>query len=203
MSGAEWIAYVLACIVVAAVPGPSVSLIVASSLRHGPGAGLANVVGTQAGFAMLIGVLAAGFQAVLVLLAPAFDWLRLLGAAYLVWLGLKMMLARGQGAAMDAPPSARTGFWRGFLVLVSNPKVLLFFGAFLPQFVSPGAGAVAPRILLLGAVFMLVTFIIDSTYALAAGRAGSWLSSGGSRTARTIGGAILIGGGAWLASSRR
>jgi len=152
---------------------------------------------------VLIGVLAAGFQAVLVLLAPAFDWLRLLGAAYLVWLGLKMILARGQGAAMDVPPSARAGFWRGFLVLVSNPKVLLFLGAFLPQFVSPGAGAVAPRILLLGAVFMLVTFIIDSTYALAAGRAGSWLSSGGSRTARTIGGAILIGGGAWLALSRR
>ena len=104
---------------------------------------------------------------------------------------------------MDVPPSARAGFWRGFLVLVSNPKVLLFFGAFLPQFVSPGAGAVAVQILLLGAVFMLVTAIIDSIYALAAGRTGGWLSSRGAAATRWLGGGMLISGGVWLALSRR
>ena len=205
MTLGEWLAYLAACLAVAAVPGPSLSLIIATSLRHGARAGLANVAGTQAGFALMVLILAFGFQALLEHAAPLFFWLRLAGAAYLVWLGARMILSAGarDEGGKDIPPTARAGFARGFLVLVSNPKVLLFLGAFLPQFVHAGPGGAAGRIILLGAVFMAIAATTDTLYVLAAGRAGSIVSSRKAALGRILGGAVLMGGGAWLALSRR
>ncbi len=205
MSGPEWLAYGAACFLVAVVPGPSLSLIIATTLRHGRLAGMANVAGTQAGFALLTVILAAGFQAILEAAAPFFGWIRLAGAVYLAWLGARMLLARGgkQEDAAPVAPTARAGFARGFLVLVSNPKVLLFLGAFLPQFAPPQAAGAGLRILLLGAVFMAIAATTDMLYVLAAGRAGAALAARGAGLLRRLSGGVLIGGGLWLALGRR
>ncbi len=207
VSAAHWLAYASACLALAMVPGPTVTLIIATSLRHGRAAALANVAGTQAGFAVLVVILAGGFQAIVEQAAPLFSWLRLAGAAWMIWLGLRMILAgwrkTGQGGETALAPSMQSGFWRGFFILLSNPKVLLFLGAFLPQFVVAGPIPVAGQILLLGALFMLVTALVDSSYALAASKAASLGGLASPGLARWLGGGMLMGGGLWLALARR
>ena len=122
--------YTLACIAVVIVPGPSVTVIIANSLRHGTRAGLWTDVGTQAGLATMLIVLAAGLSTIVNHMGWVFDWLRLIGAAYLIWLGVKLF--RGGGAVtsstLPAVPGRNGGesgsrfFWQGFLVLWSNPE---------------------------------------------------------------------------------
>ncbi|MEK9662266.1 MAG: LysE family transporter, partial [Alphaproteobacteria bacterium] len=162
---ALWLTYVAACIVVVVVPGPTVTVIVANSLRFGPRAGLANVAGTQLGLAVMIGVLALGLEAIVASMAVLFDVVRIAGAAYLVWLGVRMWRARGSLAdAAAVAPRRRAFFWQGLLVVLSNPKVLLFFGAFIPQFVDAG-GNVTAQTALLGATFMAAATLLDACYA--------------------------------------
>ncbi|MEM8948088.1 MAG: LysE family translocator [Pseudomonadota bacterium] len=202
--------YTLACIAVVIVPGPSVTVIIANSLRHGTRAGLWTDVGTQAGLATMLIVLAAGLSTIVNHMGWIFDWLRLAGAAYLIWLGIKLW--RGGGATTSvtlAEESGRNGggnggrfFWQGFLVLWSNPKALLFFGAFIPQFIDP-AGSALMQTLVLGLIFILVALVLDSCYALAAGRAGRWFTGPRLRVLERISGSFLIGGGLWLALSKR
>ena len=144
MSLEIYLAYLFACILIAAIPGPTVTLIVANSLTHGMRAGLLNVLGTQGALGLMMGVLVVGLASVVEAMGWWFDWLRLAGAVYLVWLGWK--LVRSAGALDPAARAARPrgGFLlQGFLVMLSNPKALLFFMVFLPQFVDPGRGAVA------------------------------------------------------------
>lgn len=195
-------AYVAACVAIVVVPGPTVTLIVANAMRHGARAGLANVAGTQAGLALMLLTLAFGFSALVAFFGSLFDWVRLAGAAYLVWLGIRMWRARGRTTATEAPPPARGFVWQGLLVALSNPKVLLFFGAFIPQFVDP-AGSAFLQAVILGATFMLVATVFDSAYALAAARAGSILSRPRAVLLERLSGSFLIAGGVWLALSRR
>ena len=133
-----------------------------------------------------------------------FEVLRLVGAAYLVWLGFRMW--RSDGRLTDATPAPRRSdralFWQGALVIWSNPKALIFFGAFIPQFVYPTTNA-AGQVVLLGATFMAVATLLDGAYALAAGRAGEILSRTRLRLIERVSGTFLIGGGLWLALSRR
>ena len=204
------LAYTVACIAVVIVPGPSVTVIIANSLRHGTRAGLWTDIGTQAGLATMLVVLAAGLSTIVNHMGWIFDWLRLIGAAYLIWLGIKLW--RGGGATTSvtlAEEPGRTGgsngarfFWQGFLVLWSNPKALLFFGAFIPQFIDP-AGSALMQTLVLGLIFILVALILDSCYALAAGRAGRWFTGSRIRVLERVSGTFLIGGGLWLALSKR
>ena len=200
--------YVAACVAVVIVPGPSVTVIIANSMRYGTRAGLWTDGGTQAGLATMLIVLAAGLSTIINHMGWLFDWLRLLGAAYLIWLGIKLW--RGGGAAtsstLAAEPS-RNGsgkrfFWQGFIVLWSNPKALLFFGAFIPQFIDP-AGSALLQTLLLGLIFIIVAALLDTSYAIAAGRAGRMLTGKRMRLMERISGSFLIGGGLWLAFSRR
>ncbi|MEM7043597.1 MAG: LysE family translocator [Pseudomonadota bacterium] len=203
------LAYTVACIAVVIVPGPSVTVIIANSLRHGTRAGLWTDVGTQAGLATMLMVLAAGLSTIVNHMGWIFDWLRFAGAAYLIWLGIKLWRGGG-GTATSSTLAAEPGrngsgsrfFWQGFLVLWSNPKALLFFGAFIPQFIDPAGSALA-QTLLLGSIFILVALILDSGYALAAGRAGRWFTGSRLRVLERISGSFLIGGGLWLALSRR
>jgi len=205
------LAYTAACVAVVIVPGPSVTLIIANSLRHGTRAGLWTDGGTQAGLATMLVVLAAGLSTIVNHMGWIFDWLRLVGAAYLIWLGIKLWRGGG-GAATSGTLAAEPGgngggsgsrfFWQGFLVLWSNPKALLFFGAFIPQFIDPQGSALA-QTLLLGLIFIVVAAILDSGWALAAGRAGRWLTGSRMRVMERISGSFLIGGGLWLALSRR
>lgn len=202
MSLELYLAYAAACVVVAVVPGPFVALIVGNSLRYGARAGLLNIAGAQAGLALMLGVLAIGLASLIETMGWWFDWLRLAGAAYLAWLGWKLIRhpeALGDPAAVTAP---KGGFvLQGFLVMATNPKVLVFFGAFIPQFVDP-AGDYDRQLLLLGGTAMVVATLSDGAYALLTGKAGRWLSRGRLRLVSRLSGACLIGGGVWLALTR-
>lgn len=203
MSIELYIAYVLACIVVVIVPGPTVTVIIANSLRQGARAGLLNVAGTQAGLAMMLAVLAFGLQFVVENVGHVFEWVRLAGAAYLVWLGYRMLRSDGSlGGAGERLKPGRSLFWQGFVVILSNPKALLFFGAFIPQFIDPTGNAML-QTLALGATFMAVATLLDGAYAVAAGSAKGLLKRRNIRFIEAVSGSLLIGGGLWLALQRR
>jgi homoserine/homoserine lactone efflux protein len=210
MSAQLYLAYVAACFAIVIVPGPTVTLIIANSLRHGARAGLLNVAGTQLGLAVMITILCVGLASIIATIGVWFDWVRLAGAAYLVWLGGKLLRAPGtldQPGGAPAPPSPprprpRSGFFlQGFLVILSNPKALLFFGAFIPQFVDPNGNA-ARQVVLLGAIFMAVATLCDGAYAVLVGRLGLALSGRRVRLASRLSGGLLVGGGLWLALVR-
>lgn len=195
-----YLAYLLASAVLVIVPGPSVTVIIANSLRHGQRAGLLNVAGTQAGLAIMLAVLAVGLQAIVAGMAGVFDWIRLIGAAYLIWLGVKLL--RSDGTMGRAETARGSFFWQGFMVILSNPKALFFFGAFIPQFVDP-EGDPLVQTLVLGLTFMVVATVFDGAYALLAGGAGRWLTRRRVRVLEVASGCCLIGGGVWLALTRR
>ena len=203
MSLELYAAYLAACLVIVMVPGPTVTLIIANSLRHGTRAGLLNVAGTQVGLAIIVTVVGIGLTSLIEAMGHWFDWLRLAGAAYLVWLGWKMIRSCGEiadGAPANAP---RGGFaMQGAIVALSNPKTLIFFGAFFPQFIDPARNH-ALQIVIMGATAMAVAAISDSFYALASGRAGRALSAKRVRLLSRVSGGFLIGGGVLLAVSRR
>ncbi|MGI6854908.1 LysE family translocator [Mesorhizobium sp. 1B3] len=202
MSLELYAAYVIACIVIVLVPGPTVTLIVASSIRHGTRAGLLNVAGTQLGVAMMIAVVGIGLTSMIEAAGHWFEWIRLIGAGYLIWLGIQMFRSSGRLDAEGAPVAPRGGFFlQGFLVAASNPKTLVFFGAFFPQFIDPAASH-AFQIVLMGLTAMLFAAVSDSAFALVAGRAGKALTASRVRLLSRISGSFLIGGGVWLAFSR-
>jgi len=203
MSLELYAAYLVACLVIIIVPGPTVTLIIANSLKHGTRAGLQNVAGTQAGLAIMIGIVGIGLSSVIAAMGHWFDWLRLAGAAYLIWLGWKMFRAAGGSEDGTAPAKAPRGgfFLQGVLVALSNPKTLLFFGAFFPQFLDPARDHLT-QIAIMGATAMLFAAISDSAYALLSSRAGRLLSQKRVRLLSKVSGGFLIGGGLWLASAR-
>ncbi len=197
-----YLAYVLACAVIAVIPGPTVTVIVANSLAHGTRAGLLNVAGTQLGLALMMATLIVGLSSVIAAMGWLFDWLRIAGAIYLVWIGWKLL--RAPEALADARNAARPrgGFLlQGFLVLMSNPKALLWFGAFIPQFVDPNGNYVG-QITLLGITAMAVALVSDGGYAVLTGKAGLMIKKSSVRLVSRLGGIFLIGGGIWLALTR-
>jgi threonine/homoserine/homoserine lactone efflux protein len=197
-----YIAYIVACFVIALVPGPTVTVIVANSLAHGSRAGLLNVAGTQLGLALMMAILVVGLSSVIAAMGWLFDWLRWAGAAYLVWLGWKLL--RAPDAMVDVRKSSvpKGGFLlQGFLVLMANPKALLWFGAFIPQFIDPSGNYVG-QIVLLGVTAMAVALVSDGAYAVVTGRASAMLSRKRVRLVSRLSGGFLIGGGIWLALTR-
>jgi len=202
MSLEIYLAYVLACILITIIPGPTVTLIIANSLTHGMRAGLLNVAGTQLGLAIMLGVLLVGLSSVIATMGVWFDWVRIAGAIYLVWLGWKLLRANVGFGQIGQTPAPRGGFFlQGLLVLMSNPKALLWFGAFIPQFVDPSGNYVG-QIVLLGATAMVTAAATDGAYAVLAGRTGKFMSAGRIRLASQLSGVFLIGGGVWLAFTR-
>ncbi len=205
ISLSTWTAVALASVAIIIVPGPSVTVIIANSARYGVRAGLLNVAGTQLGIAGMILALAFGFSAVVEFLGSTFFWLKLAGAAYLVWLGIRLW--RSDGALVGnrdgaGQPPGGSFFWQGFIVVWTNPKALFFFGAFLPQFIDPTGNTVL-QTMLLGGTFIVIATVLDGSYALLASGAGAFLSRRNVRLVERISGTLLIGGGIWLALSRR
>ena len=164
---------------------------------------MANIVGGQLGLLILVCMLALGLEALTTSLAWLFEWIRIAGALYLIWLGYNLLRSDGTFGAENntSKMSTKALFWQGFMVAISNPKVLLFFGAFLPQFIDP-TGNAALQTMGLGLIFMLIATIIDGGYAFAAGGAGSLLTKKRVRTAEVSAGSLMIGGGLWLALNR-
>jgi threonine/homoserine/homoserine lactone efflux protein len=197
-----YLAYVAACFLIAVIPGPTVTVIVANSLTHGTRAGLLNVAGTQLGLGLMMAILVAGLSSVIAAMGWLFDWLRWAGAAYLVWLGYKLLRSPDLVQEKTANSIPRGGFLlQGFLVLMANPKALLWFGAFIPQFIDPKGNYVA-QIIVLGVTAMAVAIISDGGYAVLTGRAGAFLSQKRVRLVSRLSGTCLIGGGIWLALTR-
>src|ERR1700743_2609114 len=169
MSLQVYLAFVPACIALALLPGPMVTLVIANGLRHGTRAALINIAGAQLGLAIVIGVVAIGLTSLMATMGYWFDWVRFAGAAYLVWLGIKLIRDPVQGGEAEAPPPPRGGFFLpGFLVPLSNPKLLVFFGAFIPQFVDMERDHF-PQVAILGVTFMVVAGLTDGIYALLEG----------------------------------
>jgi len=197
-----YLAYLAACVVLVIVPGPTVTVIVANSLRYGARAGLLNVAGTQLGLAVMIGIVILGLASLLEAIGWWFEVLRLAGAAYLIWLGIRLFRSDGALDAAASAPEPRGGFFlQGFVVLMSNPKIIVLFGALFPQFIDPKGDYLA-QVLLLGITAMVTAAVFDSIYAITAGRAGSALSRVRVQLLSRISGGFLIGGGIWLALTR-
>ena len=203
MSLQVYLAYVAACVALALLPGPIVTLVIANGLRHGTRAALTNILGVQAGLAIVIGIVAVGLTSLMATMGYWFDWVRFAGAAYLVWLGIKLIRSPVEGVSVDTPPPPPRGgfFLQGFVVLLSNPKVLVFFGAFIPQFMDMNRDHVS-QVTLLGVTFMVIAGLTDGLYALLAGRARTFFSARRTRLVSRISGGLMIGGGIWLALTR-
>lgn len=181
------------------VPGPSVLFVIGRALTVGRRAALATVAGNASGVYLQAAAVALGLGIVLERSEAVFTAVKLLGALYLVWLGIQAIRNRKSLAvalAAGVPPARSAhAFREGFLVGATNPKATVFFAAVLPQFVAPGAGSVPAQMLLLGLVFVAIALLSDSSWALAAGAARRWL--GRSRRTQealgTVGGIVMIG----------
>jgi homoserine/homoserine lactone efflux protein len=194
-------AFLFITLVLILIPGPIVTLVIATSASRGTRAGLVTVAGTTSGNAVLLTLIALGLSWILTHALTWFDMLRLVGAAYLIWLGIQVW--RGAGQGRPVAPNDRVYFWRGFLVALSNPKTIAFFTAFLPQFVDPSLPA-APQLAVMCVVSALLAMLSDSGWAVLAGLGRTWLMQPArAKLLGRVSGLTLIGGGIWLSLSRR
>ena len=198
-----YLAFIAATVVLMVIPGPNVALIVANSVAHGTRFGLLTVAATSTAVVVHLTLTVIGAAAVLNFLAASFDWLRWAGVAYLVYLGIATWRAPVADLA-QTQPQARSGrliFARGFLIGLTNPKTLLFYGAFFPQFITPGPDA-GQQLLLLAVTFLAVAIVCDSLWAILAGRLRALLVAH-TRLRNRITGGLLVGAGLGLAMARR
>ncbi|MGW4736312.1 LysE family translocator [Streptomyces shenzhenensis] len=191
------------------VPGPSVLFVIGRALAHGRRAALTTVVGNTLGAYVLIVAVALGIGTVVERSVVVFTALKLAGAAYLVYLGVKAWRQRGAlKAAFAADETDRGGLrtlWEGFAVGVANPKTIVFFAAVLPQFVDPDRGHVPAQMLLLGLVFNVIAIASDSVWGLAAATARDWFARSPRRLSLVggVGGLAMIGLGVTVAATGR
>ncbi len=195
-----------AALILLVTPGPAVLYITARSMSQGVRAGLVSVLAIETGNLIQALAAALGLAALLASSAMAFSAVKLLGAAYLVFLGIRKLTSAPEGATAGAEAPARrlrSVYLDGVIVAALNPKTALFFLAFPPQFVRPGAGHVAAQTLLLGLIFVTLAILSDSAYALLAGTAGRWLWRHPRfvRGERYVSGTVYIGLGAFAAVS--
>jgi len=198
-----YLAFIVATSILILIPGPNVSLIVANSVAYGTRFGLLTVAGTSSAVLIQVIVTALGMTAVLGTLAYWFEWIRWLGVAYLVYIGIQQWRADpiDLTRTKPQPKSVRTIYLRGLLVSLSNPKTLLFFGAFFPQFITVNADP-QPQIILLCVTFLVIAALLDGAWAVLAGHVRRFLGSRGHLRNRLSGG-LLIGAGAGLALVRQ
>jgi threonine/homoserine/homoserine lactone efflux protein len=199
------LAFLATSVLLALTPGPNMSLIIASTLSGGLRSGLVTLAGTGTGLAILSAVAAAGMSSIMVLMAEWFDVIRWAGAIYLVVLGVRQLrgwwLRRG-GALPPPPPAAGTTYIQGLMVALSNPKVLLFLGAFFPQFVNPASDPV-PQLAILATIFVATLILVDVGYTIVVARARSALDPKKLAALDGAAGALLVAGGLVLATARR
>ncbi|MGI8475448.1 MAG: LysE family translocator [Thermomicrobiales bacterium] len=185
------------------VPGPNVLYIVTGSISQGRRAGFVSALGIDTGTLVHVAAAALGLSALLASSALALNAVKYVGAGYLILLGIRTLLGH-HDAGFDGPRAERRLsriYLRGVLVNALNPKVALFFLAFLPQFVDPGKGSVTTQIVILGSIFFLLGVLTDTLYAFAAGLLGGWLlrRPGFARRQRHVSGVVYLALGALAA----
>jgi len=195
------VALIAATVVLILIPGPNVALIVANSLRHGLKSGLITTLGTTAGIAIQLFLVIAGMAVVIEFAASALLWIKWLGVAYFVYLGLRTWNETADDLAQIKAQSPAGTFWRGLGLAVINPKTLLFNAAFLPQFVA-GTNGSANELFMLATIFLSVIVVGDAMWAVFAASARNWLNKYGNLRNKVTGG-FLFGAGIGLAFSRR
>jgi threonine/homoserine/homoserine lactone efflux protein len=209
LAGGHLVAYLLTIFVLIVIPGPSVLFVVSRGVALGRRAALATVLGNTAGLAVLVAVVALGLGSVVSESLAVFTAVKLAGAGYMIYLGVKMLRDRHELARMlDAaivPRGMRTMLREGFVVGVTNPKALILLTAVLPQFVDPKQGHVQLQIAILGLISLVLGMCTDGSWALLAGIARLWIARS-PRRLELLGGAgglILIGLGVRLAITGR
>ena len=198
--------FVGAALIRLVTPGPAVLYIIARSVDQGRRAGLVSVLSIETGNFFHVLAAALGLSAILLSSALAFTVVKYLGAAYLVYLGLRRLLTRGQAhpAAIVPRQSLRRIYSQGVLVAILNPKTALFFLAFLPQFVDASRGPVTVQLLMLGCLFVLMAVVTDGLYALLAGSVGQWLATSKSPTSKPpTSGSPAVKGRRWFLVAER
>ena len=200
------LAFIAACVLLALTPGPNMALMIANTLRHGLRGGLVTLAGTTTGLALLVAAAAAGMSSIMVFMSTWFDVVRWAGAVYLVYLGARQLWqlrGRGSRTALEAPPVKRGNwYFQGLLVSLSNPKVILFLGAFLPQFVDIRADPVG-QLTVLAVLFVGVLAMVDIATTFAIARARATFSAARLRLLDGAAGIFLLLGGLALAVMRR
>ena len=192
--------FAMATVVLVFTPGPNTLYIIARSVNQGRRAGIVSCLGIEAGTLIHVSAAAFGISALLLSSALAFNVVKYAGAAYLIYLGLKTLLAREKPAEAETveEQSLRRAFSQAVLVNVLNPKSAMFFFAFLPQFVDAKRGSVASQILIFGAIVVVIGFTSGSFYSLLAGSIGNLLRGNLRflRAQRYFAGSVYIGLGA-------
>ena len=200
------LAFIITALVLAITPGPGIAYVVARTVAGGRPEGLASCLGTGIGGMLHVLAAALGLSLIVAQSALAFSLVKYLGAAYLVYLGIRLLLRADQGFSVEPVTSqgARRALLEGIVVEALNVKTALFFLAFLPQFVSPGESIVG-QLVLLGSICVLLNTLVDVGAVFAADRL---LKSGAARAARArlltrVSGGTMLGLGAYLALARR
>ena len=204
----HWMTFLSAAVLLNLSPGPDIAFILGQTLRNGRRQGFAAMFGIWTGAGLHVVLAAAGLSAILATSALAFSIVKWLGVAYLIWLGIRMLLSRGDSFVSNENPnnlSRHSIYWQGVLVSVLNPKVAIFFLAFLPQFVVEGAGSNGAQLFLHGSLIIVVAAFIEPPLIMAGSRLGSFLKKN-----RQVGlwmdrglGALFIALGARLAARTR
>lgn len=207
MSWETWIAYAVATEVLLIIPGPTVLLVVGYAITRGRGPALLAVAGSCLGIACAFAITFAGLGAVLTASATAFNVMKWVGAAYLVYLGIQMWRAKAETLlepdAAGAKTRQRSTFVHGFVTTILNPKIVMFLVAFVPQFMNPAAPAM-PQAVIMTATFVALAFLSDGTYAVFASKARqSFLGARGMKWVQRTGGAMMIGAGLLTAATKR
>jgi threonine/homoserine/homoserine lactone efflux protein len=202
----SFVAFLIAAVVLAITPGPGIAYVVACTVAGGRSEGLASCFGTGAGGMLHVFAAALGLSVILAQSSVAFLMVKYLGALYLVYMGMRLLMSKGQSftSAPVASRGARRALFEGVVVEALNVKTALFFLAFLPQFVSPSEPLV-PQLVLLGTICVALNTLVDVVAVFAADRL---LTSAGARAARArlltrVSGVTMLGLGAYLALARR
>ncbi len=193
----ELLYFIIASFLVVIVPGPTVSLIIANSLKSGVRAGLLNILGTQFGVLLLIFFLALGFEFISPFVDQIIKIVRIFGAIYLIILGIIAFKSKINIKNIQVEKYDKRFILQGFIVILTNPKIFLFLGSFLPQFISL-EHSVSSQIIYFGLLFILVAMIFDSCYALIFGKFRNLIANKYLKILNLIGGSILILVGFWL-----
>ncbi|MDB5998763.1 MAG: Lysine exporter protein [Rhizobacter sp.] len=191
--------FLLAAAVVNLTPGPDMLFVLGRSAADGRRAGVLAALGVFTGCLLHVLLAALGVSALLATSPWAFDVLKWAGAAYLVWAGLSMLLRRGQAGSPENTSRVGSPFWQGALTNALNPKVALFFLAFVPQFITPGSGSQAWAFVALGMVFNVGGLVVNGLVALGASAASRRLAAGGAATIQRVAGVLFVGLGLRLA----